>query len=112
MDFLYKVVVLTPKKDGCASIECVFTARQNMHRLQYVCILMLETSKSFVNRHKLSLTEERFFIPVSPPVHFEEVENRNAFSGRAIYEQLLFSSGRFREQNGCTAKHVHSYERG
>ena len=28
-------------------------------------------------------------VPVSPPVHFEGVENRNIFSGRAISEQHL-----------------------
>ena len=30
-----------------------------------------------------------FLVPVSPPVHFEGVENRNFFSGRAISEQHL-----------------------
>ena len=30
-----------------------------------------------------------FLVPVSPPVHFEGVENRDFFSGRAISEQHL-----------------------
>ena len=50
-----------------------------------------------------------FFVPVSPPVHFEVVENRNLFLLDGRYLNSTFLSGRFCEQHVCTAKHVYNY---
>ena len=61
-----------------------------------------------VTNRIFSFREGFFLVPVSPPVHFEGVENRKSFlDGR--YLNSIFQSGRFCEQHGCTAKYVHSY---
>ena len=63
-------------------------------------------------RHNIAfhtIREGFFLVPVSPPVHFEGVENRNFFFWTCDFVNSTFLSGRFCEQHGCTAKHVHSY---
>ena len=55
------------------------------------------------------LREGFFLVPVSPPVHFEGVENRIFFLWTGDFVNSTFLSGRFCEQHGCTAKQVHNY---
>ena len=49
-----------------------------------------------------------FLVPISPPVHFEWVESRHFFFWTGDFVNGTFLSGRFCEQHGCMAKHVHS----
>ena len=61
------------------------------------------------SRNQRSLYKGRLFlVPVSPPVHFEGVENRHFFSGRAILWTAPFWAGGFVNSMGvwpstCTA---------
>ena len=48
-------------------------------------------------------------VPVSPPLHFEGVENCNFLFLDGGYLNSPFLSGRFCEHHGCTTKHVHNY---
>ena len=58
---------------------------------------------------QIVIVREGFFlVPVSQPVHFEGSKIA-LFFWTGDFVNSTFLSGRFCEQHGCMAKHVHSY---
>ena len=65
------------------------TFTHTMHQTEHIQSCELYTRAQHMMCVRQSVREGFFWVSLSPPVHFEGVENHSFVSGRAISEQLL-----------------------